>query len=150
MSCQPHTVTFAGIIYSRDYLLPLAVIHGLVTVSTTGLFIVLAVSHGLVTVLKMSQGPVNKSEELLFDKHKKGLLPLTLALNHVQSTSHAPPATASVNQSTSHEPHGPRVRHSRGSHLSASFLAQPRSIDPRMIMSHAPPATASVNQGVAI
>ena len=74
-----------------------------------GLLIVLAVSHGLVTVLKMSQGPVNKSEELLFDKHKKGLLPLTLALNHVQSTPHAPPATASVNQSTSHEPRGPRV-----------------------------------------
>ena len=32
-------------------------------------------------------------------------------------TSHAPPATASVNQSTSHEPHGPRVHQSRGCHL---------------------------------
>jgi hypothetical protein len=89
------------------------------------LFIVLGVtwsssksSHRLrLTVSKMSEGPVNKSEELLFDKNKTGLLPLTLALHNVQSTSHAPPATASVNQSTSHEPHGPRVRQSRGCHL---------------------------------
>jgi len=35
-----------------------------------GLFIALAVSHGLVTVSKLSKGPVNKSEGVLFDKHK--------------------------------------------------------------------------------
>jgi hypothetical protein len=83
--------------------------------SITGLFIVLAVSHGLVTVLE--NGTVNKSEDVLFDKHN-GLLSLTLTFNHVQSTSHAPPAAASVNQSTSHAPPATTSVNPRGYHLS--------------------------------
>ena len=60
------------------------------------------------------------------NQHCSSLLLNAAALNHVQSTSHAPPATASVNQSTSQAPPVTASVNPRGYHLcwyESSFLA---------------------------